>query len=216
MGHISRLRAAWNNGKRWKILGISAVVILTLVYSSFFAWYINHNNQSVPLKPWEPLSMPFPPAIGCKNVDVPGACITATPVSTYPTSDPAVTVMQNYPVIHVPLGGPFPDFTLKSQRDTTEPINTSYDVWTQLVTPVDGAYDHQTGEFELPKGISGYGPPHSIGPQQQERIKSLYAQGIPVTVWQINFTQTPLNPPAGFYAVTLHGASENYAVVYGS
>lgn len=208
LGEVHPARA---HRRRRLLVALGVVAVMANV--SIAGWYY---TQPDPLKSWAPIATWPPPTVGCLEVKVAG-CLPYEKVGTYPDNDPAVAaVPSRYPTMHVPIGGPFPTFTIQSTRSTTQPVSTRYEVWTQLVTPVDGSYDYSVGRFDLPKGFTSYTGTRSVGPEQQAVVRELYARGISVSVWQIVVEQVPLDPPSGFYAQSVLVGAENFAIVYGS
>lgn len=217
MTRLEKIHAGWNNGKRWKIIGIAAVILLSFTYGTFVIWFFNRPQPAAQLKPWAPITTPDTERIACLNVVVPGVCLPSETVTTDedgPGGNDPVQVM--LPTMHVPRNSEFPDIPIKTQRCVDSQVDTKYDSWTQEIVPIDGTYDHSAGTNTLLAGCTPFTVSRPIGPEQVARVKQLASRGITTTVWQVRGTQDPTGPiPDGYTPVGINFSTDNYAIVYG-
>ena len=185
------MRHRWSNGGRWKILGTAVVV--SLVWAVVGIGYVL--TRPAPFDPFGPYPVQ---EVGLpeQTVDVPNSAGTAT----------TVTVR----VLHVSADN-WPQVPVSGVKCIEEPgdVEVSGSFGWRSLEPPGFVTEPRTGTRVAGTGCTTFAFRNDVPPDVRDRIVALAQQGDPVSLWQIQGTETPT---AG--GVTVNWQTENFAIVW--
>lgn len=194
---VRTLKAGWRNGKRWKILGLVALVSLTLSWGGFAVFWWNYTrNQYAPLGEYP-----------IQDVKLPDQSI---PTGLTVNDVGHLTV----PVLRYVPGQPLPDIEVDAIKCSSVQTEVyGYANMKELVPPGFSATVSDRSQATRPAGCTSYSYQNPVPQEVIDRVIEQHDQGRNVTLWQFQGEETPITP-SGETGTTKFWQSENLAIIY--